>query len=295
MNSLPSLVPWATGILLSLVVLGAAVRAARTAYLQRVTLTDERLRELQVDITERARTASLTPGQEIDLRPYWRQSRLREPDRRAVVHSLIASHVFGWYERTGGDATEALLTRIGRAVWMPTRTHVIVSQWIVGTDTSTRVVIEKVLGTVVVGDVDASTTYGPRAGGDVIGGDSVGGDKAGGNMTKAASGGSATSAVGGDAVVWAPVTITTPLELSDALSRLADRAAAHSPAPETIEAIRWAAAMATSTEEPPALEHSRHQRVLDRAAPWIREGIAHIVRGVSGAVASHWLVEFLRG
>jgi len=294
-DSLTSLLPWAIGILVFLLVLAGTIRGMRAAYLTRVTLTNERLRELQVDITEKARAASLTPGAEVDLRPYWRASGLREPDRRAVVHSLITSHVFGWVEHTSSDATEAVLARIGRAVWMPTRTRVYVSQWIVATDTSTRVVIEKVLGTVVVGDIDSSVTYGPRAGGDQIGGDSVGGDKAGGNMTKAACGGYAASTVGGDAVVWAPVTITTPLELGGALSRLADRAAAHSQPPETIEALRWAAAMATSTEEPRAREHARHQRVLDRATPWIRDGLANIVKGVSGAVATHWLVEFLRG
>jgi hypothetical protein len=280
---------------LSLTLIGIGVRVARAGYLRRVTLTERQLRELQVDLTDKVRIASLTPGQEVDLSSYWRGSGFREPDRRAVVESLISSHVFGWYERRSGEAGADFIASVSDFVWMPTRTRVVVSQWVAAAQDSSRIVIERVMGSVVIGDVDSSTTYGSRAGRDLVGGDVVGGDKVGGSITKAEGGGFAMSSITSDGAAPQPPDITNLVELKDALARLADRAEADSHSPEVIEALRWASSMATSQDPVSAQDQARYQRVLDRAVPWVREGIGNIVRGASGAIASHWLLEFLRG
>ena len=280
---------------LSLTLIGVGVRTARAAYLGQVTLTEQQLRELQVDLTEKARIASLTLGQEVDLSSYWRGSGFREPDRRRVVESLVSSHVFGWYERRTGDGSANFIASVSDFVWMPTRTRVVVSQWVVGAQASSRVVIERVMGSVVLGDVDASTTYGSRAGRDFVGGDVVGGDKVGGNVTNAEGGSFAISSANTDGATPQPLTITSLVELENALAKLADRAEADHHSPEVIEAIRWASSIATAQAPVSAQNLSRYQRILDRAAPWVREGIDNIVRGVSSAIASHWLLEFLRG
>ena len=62
-----------------------------------------------------------------------------------------------------------------------------------------------------------------------------------------------------------------------------------------MEALHWAAGMATSRQPPQAREQSVHQRILDRAGPLVRAGLSAIVEGVTGALAGTWLVELLKG
>lgn len=281
--------------LMGLVVALVLVRLARERYLRRVTLDDRRIRELQVSLTEEARRASLRQGMEIDLAPFWKGSRLREPDRRAVIHPLMDEHVFGWIERPSADGFERFLEAVGRLVWNPTRRKVFVSQWVTNERKPTQLVIEQALGPLIFGDVDNSITHGNRAGRDTIGGDRVGRDKVGGDATTTSAGGSVFGSGNHGPTSVGHVEITSESELRDALKALSQRAADRAEPEDVVAALRWAADMANSDAAPAAREQTRHQRVLDRASSWVRNGLDVIVKGVTGALAEHWLVELIKG
>lgn len=294
MDILVALLP-VLGVALGLVIAGVAVRAIRENYLRKVSLSPEEIREFQIHLTEEARVASTQPLMEIDLAPYWYRSRIKEPDRRAIIHPLVDQKVFGWYEHRSGDSLTDFMDGLGRMIWNPTRRKVYVSQWVTGKSESATVIIEEVLGTLIVGDVDNSTTYGHRAGRDVFVGDRVGGDKIGRDSSGIHAGRDVVgSANEGDTDVRiAP--IVTERELGQALRQLEYQAAARGEDDEVVEALRWAANSAVSGELPEARDQSRKQRILDGAGPWVRAGISAILEGVTGALAENWLVELLGG
>jgi hypothetical protein len=283
--------------LLTLVVVVFVVRTLRGAYLRKVTLDNTAIRRIQADMTDKARRASIHPGQEIDLAPFWRKSGIREPDRRAVIQPLIDNHVFGWYEYTSADAAARFFDIVGRLMWNPTRTKVIVSQWVRDDHRAATIVIEQVLGSVHFGDVDESTTYGDRAGRDFIGGDRVGGDKAGGDITKINAAGSVAGSANQGLTNFQSSPITTSNELSSALDNLASQAALRNESDDVVAALRWAATMAAAADGgvPDARDQAKHQRTLDRTSGWVRSSLSAMLQGVSGALASSWLVDLLRG
>lgn len=271
------------------------VRIARERYLSKATLDQADIRELQIKVTETARRASIQQGMEIDLAPFLRKLRLNEPNRKWVMGPLFDKHVFGWYERTSNDGVENFLAWIARVVWNPTRTKVVVSQWVTVEKDRTNVVIERVMGPVVIGDVDNSTTHGHRAGGDVIGGDRVGRDKIGGNSSDVRAGGSVMGSANSGPTEIRASSISTERELSDALRTLAHQAQANGESGEVVAALHWTANMSASGLEPEAREQSRNQRVLDQAGTWVRAGLSAIVEGATGALTENWLVELLKG
>lgn len=271
------------------------VRVLRENYLRKVTLSDEAIRGLQIELTERSRRASLQPGMEVDLSPFWRKSGIKEPDRRAVIHPLVDEQVFGWYERRSDDAAENFFAGVARIVWNPTRAKVFVSQWVRDKSESSTVIVETMLGPLVLGDFDNSTTYGDRAGRDVHIGDTVGGDKVGGDSTRVSAGGSVIASANEGATDIAGVSIATEADLGEALRQLEYQAAARGEGSELVSALRWAATMATTGQQPEARDQARNQRVLDNAGSWVRAGLGAIVQGVTGALAGNWLVELLKG
>lgn len=209
---------------------------------------------------------------------------------------MIDNHVFGWYEYTRGSTVEQFIVDIGRRMWNPTRTKIIVSQWVREDDSPTAIVIENVLGRVYLGEVDESTTFGDRAAGDIILGDRVGGDKAGGDITKIDAGGSVIGSANKGRTDLAILAITTGNELGRALDELANKAELKNASEDLVIALRWAATMATENEEAPNVrDQMKHQRTLDRSTGWIRTSLNAIIEGVSGALATNWLVELLRG
>jgi len=284
-------------ILIALVVVVVVVRTLRGAYLGRVELDKPTIRELQAQLTDAARRASIQPGQEVDIAPFWRKTGIREPDRRAVIQPLIENHVFGWYERTRADATMRFFDNVGRLMWNPTRTKVVVSQWVREDHRAATIVIEQALGPVYFGDVDESTTFGDRAGRDFIGGDRVGGDKAGGDITKINAAGSVAGSANQGHNNFQSSPITTSTELSSALANLSSQAALRNEGDDVVTALRWAATMAAAADGdvPDARDQAKHQRTLDRTSGWVRTSLSAILEGVSGALASSWLVELLRG
>lgn len=282
-------------ILVALIAAVVVVRAFRSSYLRKVTLDDTTIRNLQAEITDGARLASIQPGMEVDLAGFWRKSGIKEPDRRAVIQPLIDSNVFGWYERKSNDAFEQFLADVGRLMWNPTRTKVVVSQWVRDDREAAQVVIEQALGPLYFGDVDNSTTLGDRAGRDFTGGDRIGGDKAGGDLTKVRAAGSVIGSANQGRTSFEGSPITTGEELSSALCDLASQAAQRRESDEVVAALRWAAEMAAGNSVPDARDQAKHQRTLDRASGWVRSSLSAILEGVSGALAGGWLLDLLRG
>lgn len=295
MDSLTPIVVTVVTILGALIVTVVVVRIFRSTYLRKVTLDDTMIRSLQAEITDSARRASIQPGMEIDLAGFWRRSGFKEPDRRAVIQPLIDSNVFGWYERKSSDAFEQFLADVGRLMWNPTRTKVVVSQWVKDDRVPTHVVIEQALGPLYFGDVDNSTTFGDRAGHDITGGDRIGGDKSGGDLTKIRAAGSVIGSSNQGRTSFEASPITSGDELGSALSDLASQAAQRHESDDVVAALRWAARMAAGDSAPDARDQAKHQRTLDRASGWIRSSLSAILEGVSGALAGEWLVDLLRG
>lgn len=295
MDSLTPIVVALIVILVGLILAAVIVRVLRSIYLRKVTLSDTSIRNLQAEITENARRASIQPGMEVDLAGFWRKSGIKEPDRRAVVQPLINSNVFGWYERKSSDAFEQFFAETGRLMWNPTRTKVVVSQWVRDGREPAQVVVEQALGPLYFGPVDNSTTFGDRAGRDITGGDRVGGDKSAGDLTKIFAAGSVAGSANQGRTNFDASSITTRDELGSALSALASQAAQRRESDDVVGALRWAAAMAAEDSAPAARDQAKHQRTLDRASGWVRGGLNAILEGVSGALAGEWLVDLLRG
>lgn len=285
-------------VVVGLLALGVVVRIARSAYLRRVTLTDEQTRDLQVRITDAARRASIQPGMEINLLPFWAKSGIKEPDRRAVIHPLVETNIFGWYERQSADGFENFLDAVGRVLWMPTRSRVVVSQWV--KDDSARgesatVIIEKVLGGIDMSQTDNSINFGPRAGRDVIGGDRVGHDKAGRDAHGVSAGGDMYHSGNVDSAFDGNFSVSTTDELGDALTALAGEAQRRGEPPAVVDALRWAAQCATGGQQPNPLDQAKHQRTLDRASEWLQAALRSIAEGATGALVGHWMLNILHG
>lgn len=131
-----------------------AIRLLCDTYVTKVTLTSGEIRDLQSQLVEEARVASIQPGMAVDLTPFWKGSGLHEPDRRAVIHPLVDSKVFGGCEQPGGDRSDDILDTLKRVVWRPTRTRIVLSQWVreqVAGGNNPAAVIKEVLGDVVMG------------------------------------------------------------------------------------------------------------------------------------------------
>lgn len=280
------------------IVIAVAIRIARDRYLRTTTLTAEANRALQIEVTDSARRRSIQPGMEIDLTSEWTSRRIREPDQRAVLEPLLNSHVFGWLEKSTGSTFDDVAGAVIKAIWNPTRRHVVVSQWITTERESTTVIIERVLGSVVVGDQDNSVTHSHRAGGDIVEGDKIGRDKVGrDSMTDASqtiSGDVSGSQIDGPELVSSRG-IETAEELSVALLMLQRQAGVRGEDPATVAALKWAARSAVAMERPEPAELIKHERALSRASHWLRTGVAAIVEGASGALATHWVVSMLQG
>jgi hypothetical protein len=282
-------------LLVAAIVVLTLIRIARERYLQKIQIDDETIRKYQVQVTEIARRRSIQPGMEVDLQSIFKGSRLREPDRRAIIQPLLEQNVFGWYVHTSTDGFENFLAAVGKMVWNPTRTKVVVSQWVRDKRESTQVIIERAFGPMVFGDVDNSTTYGNRAGRDVIGGDRGGRDKVNGDATHTSSGGDMAGSGNKGPTHFDGANINSGEALSRALQTLTQQAISRGEDERTVDALQWAARMAASSDTPAPQDIARHQRILDRAPDWLRENLTSIVGKITGALTGHWLVELLRG
>lgn len=282
-------------LIVGAVVVCVVIRLLRDIYVAKVTLSSEEIRDLQSKLVEEARVASIQPGMEIDINPFFKGSGLHEPDRRAVIHPLVDSRIFGWRDQSGGGWVDVILDRLRWVVWRPTRTRIVLSQWVrdeVASGNAPAVVIQGVLGDVVMG---------AKAGRDVIGGDQVGRDKVDGDDVGAGAqvirGGRDVSRSGNAYSAFGDQAITTAHELSSVLQHLANdvRNGGDQDQASVAEALEWAAAAAEGRVNAEPHTMSRMQRRLDRADGPVRGALTAIVQGVTGALTEHWLLDVLRG
>lgn len=284
------------GALVGFALLAVMMRRVRLAELEKVQLDEPLLDDARIRLLEFVKRHSYSLGTWVDLTPFWKSENLRrDGDRLAVMAPLLRDAVLLVPVRSNGidelarRAIDWFALELPRKVQLP---ELVFRRMYQGEP----LVIESmtVAGDWVMGNQDNSVTGGNRAGRDNVGGDRVGRDKAGRDAHGATAGGS----LAGSANVASPhqghQLISSPSDLADALSALADQALARGESSEVVDALRWAATSATSGSQPNPQDQAKHQRTLDRAGDWVQAGLRAVAEGVTGALADHWLMTILQ-
>lgn len=288
----------AFGYLLVLVIVigGAALalRWMRFKELDKQEMTPDELEATRSSLLAYVQKRTHSLGVWVALPPVWRNVHATEGDRHQILEPLLREEVFLVRDTTENSPT-ATTWNPGWLMNLPTEVCLSEREWItMSRGEPVHVGDLIIMGDWVNGAQDNSVTHGDRAGRDITHGDNVGHDKLG----PAAHGLSAGGDVSGSAnegSSWEDFTISTSTELESALTQLADQADARAENSQGADSLRWAAAMLTSRTAPSARDQAIHQRTLDRSNGWLRDSLTAIIQSVSGTLANHWVVEFLRG
>lgn len=236
-------------------------------------------------------------GAWVDLSPFWKKEGVRlEGDRLRILAPLLDEVVFlvpvpqGGIDRLSHRVIDWFSLALPDRVSLP---EIVFRRMYQGESITVGRV--EVKGDWVGGNQDKSVNFGARAGRDIAGGGIAGRDQAAGDARSINADGEVVGSGNVGDTSGADLRIASRSDLHWALRELGQEAQSRGESESVIRALKWAAEASISEGEPGRVEQSRNQRALDRGSEWLRAALGAIATGVTGALASHWLVEILRG